>query len=243
MAVAQVGTIAKGGAASGASPQTVTLPNTATAGNVLIVAVAGSASGTRTFSTPAGWTALNSGTAAGTSAGMLAVFGFVASGGETSVSVAWTGGNMVFGYRAIELSGIDSVSPFAGPAAPNAVTTTSAGPSTLTAATRTSATAGEYLLSFLGGRGPAAGLTHAWDGAETETDTGVTGQVAVCYSAFQVIAASGGTATPSSTYTNTMGSPVTIIEWVAIKPAAAATAAPAKSLINTFAAVNRAGSY
>lgn len=227
MAIAPVGSPVQSGAANGTSC-TVTLPQAATAGNLLLIALTTSASGARTIAAPAGgWAALGGfGHASATSASyaQTLIFWKIAAGGETSAAFSWTG-NAIPGWEAVEYSGTDTTTPLTLSASFDF--TTGAGPGgTLTAPnTRTAAAAGERLLAMLGARALASSgqPTHTWDGAETEPATTGTGVVGQTYLAWQTLATVGATATPSITgYTNTQGNAVAILFWVAISPAASA---------------------
>lgn len=210
-----VGSIAHGNTASGAGPATVTLPQAATAGNLLVIEFSGTGSGVRALTTPSGWTLAQSASGAGASAGMLWVLWKFAAGGETSQSVAWTGGNMVAGWRAFEFSGVNATPIAAAPAF--TVDLTAGATLGITGTTRTTAAANEYQLAVAGGRGVSGGFnTHSFGGGYTESDTTATGGTAVGNSAARTDATAGTVITPTFTFTNAQGSPVTIFGNISI---------------------------
>lgn len=217
--VQQVGSVAIGNAASFAGPVTVTFPQAATAGNLLVIILAASGSGVRTLTTPSGWTLQGSGSADPTNAGMLWVLTKIAAGGETSQSIAWTGGNMAPGWRGVELTGVDNVTPVL--ACPVFLVDTSAGATMgITGTSRTTAADNEYQLAVAGGRGPTAGFnSHSFGGGYTESDTTATGGSGVANSAARGGDPAGTVITPTFTFTNAQGSAVTVFGNLSLKAA------------------------
>lgn len=224
MTIALVGTPAHNAQANGSTAFTAALPQAATAGNALLIAVAFSAAAARTITLPGTWTLLGQlQQVSSTSLGGLWVIGKIAAGGETGPSIAWTGGTMIPAWATMELSGVDAgtfpaaPSPPAG--SPDYAASVAAGPTSLAAGSRTAVTDDEAIVSFFGGRGPTGGITHTWDANETEIVSANSGQAGNIYAAWQTVATAGTVRTPSLTsFTNSQGNPATLIGWVALKP-------------------------
>lgn len=176
MAVSKVGATAVTHIAVGATSATGTLPNTATANNLLLVAVYvtnNSASVVPTCSTPAGWTATTTGSVAYTLGqySLLATFYKVAAGGDASptFTLANTGsGGLIV---AEEFSGLAATTPLdtqstAGSAAPAA----GSGSETVNGVTTTNASDWLWAVSgvFCGGATP---VSLTWGGGFTSDTT------------------------------------------------------------------------
>lgn len=145
------------------------------------------------------------------------MFSKVAAGGETSVTVTWTG-SMTPGWRAFEFSGTDTTSPIA--AAPAFTTDVTAGATIgITGTTRTTAAANEFQLAVAGGRSISATSfnTHSFGGGYAEVDTVGDGSTGAAAAATRSDAAAGTVITPTFTFTNLQGSPVVVFGNISIK--------------------------
>lgn len=205
MVAARVGSIQTGGNSTASTSISVTLPNTATAGNLLIVGLSlGKASdvGDPTC-TSSGWTLLGNGwQQPGIESGGAYFMGKIAAGGETSVTFTTSPSTQV-SWGAQEWSGLN-LSPFpVGPTAPATYGGNTNDSGTLTSNTRTTATPNEVVFSIFAGRDDGSGVTAAFGAGPTVDLGAATGRVQYLYLLSQTVAASGSSITHNVTsFTN-----------------------------------------
>lgn len=217
MVAARVGSITSGSATT--ADVEVTLPQAATAGNLLLVAIGASRTTTgEQTPTAAGWTKLGSGWASngGSASGGVTFMGKIAAGGETSVTFARTGSG-AHEWAAQEWSGLDLASSFpAGPAAPATYTTNTAGSGPISPPTRVTAADDEVVFTAFGGRANAGGISPTWAAGPTVDHTQIADNNAYLYLVSQVVPAASTSVTHTvSTFTNGFGTPVNAIGSVA----------------------------
>jgi hypothetical protein len=224
--VSLVGTIGKAFSANGTS-HTATLGQAATANNVLVAVIGGSAGALRSppASPPTGWTEILAGRQLnGASAGMCWIYAKVAAGGETGMAITWSG-NMIPGSRGFEFSGCDISSGLTS-AIPQTIpyvfsnnASEILGDGVFVDALVTATHAKDYVLSILAGRGTNPLGAHAFAAGYTESDTAATGGVGVVQSAFKELTNSGDTTTPDASFTNSQGNPVMILGGIVLRAA------------------------
>lgn len=202
MAIAKVGASSVS-SISGAGSLTATLPQAATANNVLTVFVTATygSTGSATCSTPVGWTLDDTQASGGSSQSSIWVFHKVAAGGD-SAPVFAIGGAVAGTSFAVaeEWSGVDTATPVRGDGT-NASTTTSG---SITLTDSISAQSGDVILSGATSR-PASACTYMWGGGSaTDTFVNQTGNTAIVGTGSQTVATSG-TITPSVTLSAARG--------------------------------------
>lgn len=221
-----VGSIGKATSAAGTA-HTASLGQAATANNLLIAIIGGSAGALRSPPAvpPTGWTELLSGRQLnGASAGMSWIYGKIAAGGETGMAITWTG-NMTPGSRGLEFSGIDISSGIVSAIAATIAYVFSnngsetIGDGTFVNGAVTAAHDGDVVLSTLAGRGTSPLAAHAFVSPLVEGDTAATGGIGVVQTALKTLAHAGDSITPDVSFTNAQGSPVMILGGLVIKAA------------------------
>lgn len=220
MAISQVGSPTAGFTAG--TSISATLPQAATAGNVIVIAIGGSKGslGAPTI-TISGYTEMggvwqNSGTLSGGTR----LFAKIAAGGETGATIS-SSSSITGAWVALELTGVDTGTFPVGPTAPATYTSNATtGLQTMNSNTRITAAADEYLVTVCGGRGPSSGdVTLSFGGGASGLYTTPSGALGFIYVGGQSVAAASTSVTHTATLTNNQGSPVNAIGTVAFKAA------------------------
>lgn len=165
MAASRVGSVVRGGSGSAGSHAT-TLPQTPTAGNLLLAAMASTRAGTLTDETLSGWTRLGSGVRTRASVDCLvSLFGKWSVGGESAPAIVHSAA-ATCSWTTEEWAGLDGNFPAGIPEAAT-MGDLSSGGTTVFNQDETADSNNEWVFAVLGGRASAGGdILSAWDASD-----------------------------------------------------------------------------
>lgn len=141
----------------------------------------------------------------------LRVFVRAVTAGETTFNVTCSASSTIT-WTVEEYLNVDTSVMPTSPAVPLTMTaTTATSAQSVSSNTITTGADGDLVLSFLGGRGPAAAaIAITWGGGAIASNTANPGRAAFAYTAYQVVSGAAQSITHTMGYTNSQGSANTV---------------------------------
>lgn len=193
---------------------TITMPSGTQAGDLLIMALAGSRGAGAATTTMAGWTKIAEAfSAAGTSA-VISIWAKIAGAAEGSALWQIASGNTTKGWICQRWSGAAGL-----PAVQTPVTNTTGGTQTMVSNTVTPSVLNSAVVTYLGLRTVSSGVDPIWGGGATAQWNTDSGQIGTIYSGYEE-ADTTDPVTHTVQFTNNQGAPGQGLVSLIIEPAA-----------------------